>query len=212
MLRTVFFLAILSSMNPSAPRVVFIGDSITESWAPHFKDLFPKKDYVGRGVSGQTTAQILTRFQRDVVALRPNAVVILAGTNDIAENGGPVSLDMIEDNIASMTDIARAHHIRIILSSVLPVLDYPWRKGLQPAPKIRALNEWIKSFASAKGAVYLDYYSAMVDSVGGMRGELTLDGVHPNLAGYRVMAPLAEKAIAAALRSTSSRLRSPHTH
>lgn len=206
MLRIFLFLAMIASMNPSAPpRAVFIGDSITESWTPLFGDLFPGKSYVGRGVSGQTTAQILTRFQRDVVALRPRVVVILAGTNDIAENGGPVTLEMIEDNIASMTDIARAHHVRVVLSSVLPVLDYPWRKGLQPAPKIRALNAWLKSYASHNGAVYLDYYSAVVDSAGGFRADLTRDGVHPNLAGYQVMAPLAEKAIAAALRSTSSR-------
>jgi endoglucanase len=184
---------------PDATRVVLIGDSITELWEPYFADFFPGKAYVGRGVSGQTTSQILARFQQDVVDVRPKAVVILAGTNDIAENGGPVTLKMIEDNIASMSDIARAHHIAVVLSSVLPVLDYRWRKGLQPAPKIRALNEWIKSYASATGGVYLDYFSAMVDSAGGLRAELTTDGVHPNLLGYRVMTPLAEKAIQTAL-------------
>jgi acyl-CoA thioesterase I len=206
MLRTLVLLAMMATMNPLASgRVVFLGDSITESWTPLFADLFPGKNYIGRGVSGQTTAQILTRFQHDVVALRPDAVVILAGTNDIAENGGPVTLEMIEDNIASMNDIARAHHISVVLSSVLPVLDYPWRKGLQPAPKILALNAWIKSYASAHGAVYLDYHSAMVDSAGGLRADLTRDGVHPNLAGYRVMAPMAEKAIETALRRRSKR-------
>lgn len=206
MLRIFLVLAMVASMNvASTPRVVFIGDSITQSWTPLFADLFPGKSYTGRGVSGETTAQILTRFQRDVVALRPDAVVILAGTNDIAENGGPVTLEMIEDNIASMADIARAHRIRVVLSSVLPVLDYSWRKGLQPVPKIRALNAWIKSYALSTNAVYLDYYSAMVDSAGGLRADFAKDGVHPNLAGYRVMAPLAEKAIHTALRRRSAR-------
>lgn len=181
-------------------RVVFIGDSITESWQTHFAEFFPGKPYVGRGISGQTTGQVLARFQQDVIAFKPAVVVILAGTNDIAQNGGPVTLEMIEDNLASMADIARAHQIRVVLSSVLPVLDYPWRKGLHPAPKIAELNRWMKSYVAKSGAVYLDYYSAMVDSAGGLRAELTGDGVHPNLAGYRVMAPLAENAIVAALR------------
>lgn len=201
MLRIVALVTMLASMTTAAPpRVVFIGDSITEVWAPSFGEFFPGKNYIGRGVSGQTTAQILTRFQRDAVALHPDVVVILAGTNDIAENGGPVTLEMIQDNIASMADIARAHHIGVVLSSVLPVLDYRWHKGLQPVPKIRALNGWMKSYAAKTGAVYLDYYSAMVDSAGGLRAELTKDGVHPNEAGYRVMTPLAQKAIDTALR------------
>lgn len=201
MLRMFVLVTMLVSMTSAAPpRVVFIGDSITEVWTPSFGELFPGKDYIGRGVSGQTTAQILTRFQRDAVALHPDVVVILAGTNDIAENGGPVTLDMIEDNIASMADIARAHHIGVVLSSVLPVLDYHWHKGLQPVPKIRAINGWMKSYAAKTGAVYLDYYSAMADSAGGLRADLTKDGVHPNEAGYRVMTPLAQKAIDKALR------------
>ena len=197
----IFALLMVLAMNPAtSPRVVFIGDSITEVWTPLFPELFPGKDYIGKGISGQTTAQILARFQRDAVALHPDVVVILAGTNDIAENGGPVTLGMIEDNIASMTDIAHAHHIKVVLSSVLPVLDYHWHKGLEPVPKIRALNQWIKSYAAANGAVYLDYYSATVDSAGGFRAELTKDGVHPNIAGYRVMTPLAQMAIDTALR------------
>jgi len=194
-----------AATQADATRVVFIGDSITELWEPYFGDFFPGKSYVGRGISGETTTQILARFQRDVVDVRPKAVVILAGTNDIAENGGPVTLEMIERNIASMADIARAHHIAVVLSSVLPVLEYHWRKGLNPAPKVRALNEWIKSYASATGAVYLDYYSAMADSAGGMRAGLSGDGVHPNLEGYRLMAPLAEKAIHTALRQGLTR-------
>jgi endoglucanase len=191
--------------QPDETRVVFIGDSITESWEPYFETFFPGKTYVGRGISGETTAQILARFQRDAVELRPKVVVILGGTNDIAQNGGPVTLEMIEQNLESMADIAREHHIRVVLSSVLPALDYHWRKGLAPAPKIAALNAWMKDYAAKTGAVYLDYYSAMVDSTGGMRAELTLDGVHPNLAGYRVMAPLAEKAIRTSLRNRSTK-------
>lgn len=183
-----------------APTVVFIGDSITESWQSHFVESFPGKPYIGRGISGQTTTQILARFQPDVVALKPRVVVILAGTNDIAENGGPVTLEMIENNIASMSDIAREHHIGVVLSSVLPAADYRWRQGLHPAPKIIALNQWLRRYAAAIGAVYLDYHSAMADSAGGLRADLTADGVHPNLAGYAVMAPLAEKAIRTALK------------
>ena len=182
------------------PTVVFIGDSITELWQPHFPESFPGKSYLGRGISGQTTAQILARFQSDVVLLRPKVVVILAGTNDIAENGGPVTLEMIENNIASMTDIAREHHIRVVLSSVLPAADYRWRPGLHPAQKIIALNGWIREYAKRNGAVYLDYHSAMADSTGGLRSDLTVDGVHPNLAGFAVMTPLAERAIQSALK------------
>lgn len=190
----------LAAPKPDETRVVYLGDSITESWAQYFPMLFPGKPYIGRGISGQTTPQILVRFRQDVVALKPKVVVILAGTNDIAGNTGPSSLEMIEDNLASMSEIARANRIRVVLSSVLPVYDYPWKRGLEPAPKIAALNAWIKQYAQQTGAVYLDYYSAMVDARGGLRADLTADGVHPNLAGYRVMAPLAERAIAAALR------------
>ena len=181
-------------------RVVYIGDSITESWAPFFPALFPGKPYVARGISSQTTPQILVRFRQDVVQLKPKVVVILAGTNDIAGNTGPPSLAMIQDNLASMAEIARANGIRVVLSSVLPAYDYPWKRGLDPAPKIAALNSWIRSYAEETGTVYLDYHSAMVDARGGLRAELTADGVHPNAAGYAVMAPLAEAAIATALR------------
>ncbi len=181
-------------------RVVYIGDSITESWAPYFPALFPSKPYIGRGISGQTTPQILLRFRQDVVSLRPNVVVILAGTNDIAGNTGPSSVAMIADNLRSMAEIARANGIRVVLSSVLPVHDYPWKRGLNPAPTISALNSWIRSYAEETGAVYLDYHSAMVDSRGGLRAPLTPDGVHPNAAGYQLMASLAEEAVARALR------------
>ena len=182
-------------------RVVFMGNSITDSWARLFPTMFPGKPYVGRGISGQTTPQMLVRFRQDVVALKPAVVVILAGTNDIAGNTGPSTLEMIEDNLQSMTEIAKANGIRVVLSSVLPVFEYPWRKGLEPAPKIVALNAWLKDYASRAGAVYLDYHSAMADARQGLPPALSSDGVHPNEAGYRIMAPLAEQAIAAALRS-----------
>jgi lysophospholipase L1-like esterase len=190
-------------LGPPAPgeqRVVFYGNSITEGWAPHFPVMFPGMPYVGRGISGQTTPQLLVRFRQDVVALKPAAVVILAGTNDIAGNTGPSTLEMIEDNLASMTEIARANGIRVVLSSVLPVFDYPWKPGLEPAPKIIALNAWMMRYAASVGAVYLDYHSAMKDARDGLPPELAADGVHPTEAGYRVMAPLAARAIAEALR------------
>lgn len=189
----------LSGM-PNDRRVVFMGNSITEGWAPLFAELFPGKPYIGRGISGQTTPQMLLRFRQDVIALEPKVVVILAGTNDIAGNTGPSTLEMIEDNLASMAELARANGIRVVLSSVLPVYDYPWKPGLKPAPKIIALNSWMKAYAARNGDVYLDYHSAMADERQGLRPEYSEDGVHPNAAGYRVMAPLAEQAIAEALR------------
>jgi lysophospholipase L1-like esterase len=191
------------SLQPPATdeqRVVFMGNSITDSWAKFFPDMFPGKPYIGRGISGQTTPQMLVRFRQDVIALKPAVVVILAGTNDIAGNTGPSTLEMIEDNLMSMTELARANGIRVVLSSVLPVYAYPWRTGLEPAQKIVALNAWMKAYAARVGAVYLDYHTATADERQGLRAELTTDGVHPTEAGYRVMAPLAEKAIAEALR------------
>ncbi|HET7188876.1 MAG TPA: SGNH/GDSL hydrolase family protein [Gemmatimonadaceae bacterium] len=181
-------------------RVVFYGNSITEGWAPRFATQFPGKPYIGRGISGQTTPQMLVRFRQDVVALKPKVVVILAGTNDIAGNTGPSTIEMIEDNLASMTEIARANGIRVVLSSVLPVYDYPWKPGLQPAPKIVALNAWMKRYAESVGETYLDYHSAMKDARDGLPPALATDGVHPTEAGYRMMGPLAEAAIARALR------------
>jgi len=199
-------LARYASANAALPapaaneqRVVFMGNSITDAWAKFFPAMFPGKPYIGRGISGQTTPQMLVRFRQDVVALHPAVVVILGGTNDIAGNTGPSTLEMIEDNLMSMTEIAQANGIHVVLSSVLPVFDYSWRPGLTPAPRIMALNAWMKAYAAKAGAVYLDYESAMADSRHGQRAELTIDGVHPNEAGYRVMAPLADAAIAAAL-------------
>ena len=191
-------------------RVVFFGNSITEAWAPYFATMFPARPYIGRGISGQTTPQMLVRFRQDVVDLKPKVVVILAGTNDIAGNTGPSTLEMIEDNLKSMTELAQASSIRVVLSSVLPAFDFHWRPGLEPAPKIVALNLWIRQYARSVGAVYLDYHSAMADARQGLRADLSEDGVHPNEAGYRVMAPLAEAAIAEALSDGSALLRRPH--
>jgi lysophospholipase L1-like esterase len=181
-------------------RVVFMGNSITDGWAKYFPTMFPNKPYIGRGIGGQTTPQMLVRFRQDVIALKPAVVVILAGTNDIAGNTGPSTLEMIEDNLASMSELAQANGIRVVLSSVLPVYDYPWKPGLEPAPKIVALNAWMEQYAAAHNAVYLDYHSAMADERQGMKADLATDGVHPNEAGYRIMAPLAERAIAEALK------------
>jgi lysophospholipase L1-like esterase len=182
-------------------RVVFIGDSITDGWGRRTNSFFPGKPYVNRGISGQTTPQMLVRFRADVVALSPATVVILAGINDIAENTGPTTMEAIEDNLASMCDIASANRIRVVLASVTPALDFPWAPGKMPAPKVRTLNAWIKEYAAAHGYVYLDYYSALADEAGGMKAGLASDGVHPTEAGYAIMAPLAEKAIAEAMRA-----------
>jgi lysophospholipase L1-like esterase len=193
--------AALGAPAANENRVVFMGNSITEEWAKTFATQFAGKPYIGRGISGQTTPQMLIRFRQDVVALKPRVVVILGGTNDIAGNTGPSTLEMIEDNIASMSEIAKANNIRVVLASVLPVSDYPWRKGLEPAGKIVALNAWIKSYAARAGVVYVDFHSAMKDERAGMRSELARDGVHPNAAGYAIMGPLVEAAIADALRN-----------
>lgn len=190
----------LGPPRPGEQRVVFYGNSITEGWAPYFDTMFPGKPYVGRGISGQTTPQMLVRFRQDVIALEPAVVVILAGTNDLAGNTGPATLAMIEDNLTSMVELAHAAGIRVVLSSVLPVYDYPWRPGLEPAPRIAALNAWMQEYAATHDVTYLDYYTAMADDRGGLGREYSEDGVHPNEAGYRVMAPLAARAIAEALR------------
>ena len=181
-------------------RVVFMGNSITEAWAPYFPAHFPGKPYVGRGISGQTTPQMLVRFRQDVIALQPRVVVILAGTNDIAGNTGPTTLEVIAANIASMTELAQAHGIRVVLGSVLPAYDYPWKRGLEPGPKIVALNAMLQRYAAKAGAVWVDFHTPMADARQGLRAELSPDGVHPNEAGYRIMGPLVERAIAVALQ------------
>ena len=190
-------------------RVVFMGDSITDMWAyPQFGGFFPNKPYIDRGISGQTTPQMLIRFRPDVIALQPKVVVILAGTNDIAGNTGPMTLEDIEGNLASMSELARSHGIKVILASVLPVFDGGHNgqgkeivmTDRRPPEKILALNVWIKKYCAENKFVYLDYFSAMVDDKGFLKRELSEDGLHPNKAGYDLMAPLAEAAIASATK------------
>ncbi len=192
--------ALLAPPAPGAMRVVFMGDSITDGWSRKSSKFFEGKPYVNRGISGQTTPQMLIRFRPDVIALKPQAVVILAGTNDIAGNTGPMTLEAIEDNLASMAELAKVNNIQVVLSSVMPVCDYIRPQTVQrPPERIIALNAWIKDYAARNNYVYLDYYSAMLDGQKMFRQELTDDGLHPNAAGYSIMEPLAEKAIAAAL-------------
>ena len=176
-------------------RVVFYGDSITDAWGRSRGSFFPGKPYVNRGISGQTTPQMLVRFRQDVIDLHPVAVVILAGTNDIAGNTGPETPEMIENNFKSMADLAKANGIRVIVSSILPVADYPWKPGLKPALKIQSLNNWLAGYCVTHGLTYLDYYTAMADENGGMKPGLSSDGVHPTAAGYAIMEPLAQAAI-----------------
>jgi lysophospholipase L1-like esterase len=181
-------------------RVVFMGDSITDAWIKRSPAFFEGKAHIDRGISGQTTPQMLIRFRPDVIALMPKVVVILAGTNDIAGNTGPMTLEMIEDNISSMAELAQAHGISVVLSSVMPVCDYirPQTER-RPPGKIIALNEWMKDYCVKHKLVYLDYYSETIDDQKMFKKEITYDGLHPNEAGYAVMEPLAEKAIAEAL-------------
>jgi lysophospholipase L1-like esterase len=190
----------LPAPAPDEERVVFMGNSIIESWTPYFASMFPGKPYINRGISGQTTPQMLVRFRQDVIALKPKVVVILGGTNDIAGNTGPATLEMIEDNLTSMVELAKANGIHVVLASVLPAYAYSWRPEVQPAQTIVALNQWMRHYAGNNGMVYLDYHSPMVDERLGLRTDLTRDGVHPNEAGYRVMTPLTMSAIQEALR------------
>jgi lysophospholipase L1-like esterase len=185
----------LPQVKQNEKRVVFMGNSITIGWLQTHPDFFKNKPYVNRGISGQTTPQMLVRFRADVVDLDAAAVVLLAGTNDIAGNTGPVTLEMILDNIKSMTEIAQANDIKVILCSVLPAFDYPWRPGLAPNVKIPKLNKMIKRYAEESGAYYLDYFTALEDGNNGMIKEYTTDGVHLTLEGYQVMEPLVENAL-----------------
>ena len=179
-------------------RVIFFGDSITQGW--DLDQSFPAASYVNRGISGQTTAQMLLRFRQDVVALKPQVVVILAGTNDIAENTGPATVEEIEDNLMSVADIAKINGIRVVLSSILPVGQYPWRTEIRPIEKIAALNSWLAEYSIAHKLNYIDYFSEMQDGKHWMKSELGPDGVHPNAAGYALMKTVAEPAISRALK------------
>jgi lysophospholipase L1-like esterase len=193
-----------AALKPPAPdenRVVFFGDSITDMWK--LEDSFPAKPYLNRGIGGQTTPQMLVRFRQDVIDLHPRVVVILAGTNDIAGNTGPMRLEDIESDYASMAEMARANHIAVVFSSVLPVHNYTPKSQeafAQRSPeKILALNRWLQNYCGANGLVYLDYFTAMVDDKGLLKRDLADDGLHPNPGGYRVMAPLADAAIGKAI-------------
>jgi lysophospholipase L1-like esterase len=192
-------------------RVVFFGDSITDGW--RLDQSFPGKPYVNRGIGGQTTSQMLVRFRQDVIELRPKVVVILAGTNDIAGNTGPITNEAIEGNLASLADLARMHDIRVVLSSVMPVHNYTPRAqeffASRPAERIVVLNRWMREYAAANGLVHLDYYSAMLDDRGMLRRDLAEDGLHPNAAGYAIMAGLADDAIQRALTQETRVRRSP---
>jgi lysophospholipase L1-like esterase len=188
-------------------RVVFMGDSITDAWPqPRFGEFFVGKPYVGRGISGQTTPQMLIRFRPDVIDLKPKVVVILAGTNDIAGNTGPMTDEEIQGNLASMGELGKLHGVRVVLASILPVSAYHTALNAvpqttsRPMARIRSVNEWMKKYAAAERHIYLDYFSAMVDSTGLLREELSGDDLHPNAKGYAIMGPLAEAAIAQALR------------
>lgn len=190
----------LGQPTPGESRVVFIGDSITDFWGRSAGTFFTGKPYINRGIAGQTTSQVLIRFRPDVVALMPKVVVVLAGTNDIAGNTGPMTLEDIFGNIKSIAELARANNIKVVLGSLLPVSDaVRVQTDRRPTAKIRALNEMIRKFAAESGAVYVDYFTATSDERGHLRTELTEDGLHPNSAGYRVMEPLAERAISVAL-------------
>ncbi|MBV8731115.1 MAG: acetylxylan esterase [Acidobacteriia bacterium] len=192
-----------AKLPPPAPgenRVVFLGDSITAGWARYFSTLFPGKPYIGRGISSETTQQMLIRFRPDVIDLHPKVVVILAGTNDIAGNTGRSTQKMIEDNIASMVDLAQVNGIRVVLVSVLPADEYWWQPGMEPAEKIVALNNWMNQYAAKRGIVYVDCHTPMSDAKHAMKKELSPDGVHPNAAGYAIMGPLVEAGVAQALQ------------
>ena len=177
-------------------RVVFMGDSITEEWSNLYADYFDTEGYINRGIGGQTTPQMLIRFKPDVIDLEPDIVVILAGTNDIAGNTGPSNVKMITDNIFSMAELARAHQIKVVLSSILPVFQYEWAKEIKDVPAtIDSVNDELKKYVNDHGLVYLDYFSSMVDERKGLNKDYTYDGVHPNQDGYILMSSLAQKVL-----------------
>lgn len=181
-------------------RIVFMGNSITEGWLNQDPAFFKNSSYINRGISGQTTPQMLLRFRADVINLQPEVVIILAGTNDIAGNTGPMTLEEIRDNIISMCELAKANNIKVILSSVLPAYDYNWKPGMEPNIKIPKLNKMLADYAQETGIIYLDYFTAMADDRNGLPLELAEDGVHPTKKGYDMMRVLAEEAIQKALK------------
>jgi len=197
--------SLLENPEDNEDRIVFMGNSITEFWKNIHPDFFVGKTYVNRGIGGQTTSQMLLRFRADVVNLHPKVVVFLGGTNDIAGNTGNVTLDMIEDNIFSMIELAKMNDIRVVLCSVLPVYDYPWSPGKEPAAKIIELNKALKFYAETHDVTFVDFHTPMKDERNGLRLELGEDGVHPNVAGYLIMEPLVEQAIAKELQKAKTK-------
>ena len=185
----------LGSPSKSEKRVVFMGNSITEGWPTLQPEFFESKSYINRGISGQTTPQMLIRFRQDVIDLKPKLVLILAGINDIAGNTGPSNVTMITNNIISMAQLAKSNKIKVIICSILPAKDFPWNPGMNPPPKILSANQILRSYALSNGIDYLDYYSSMVDKNNALIDEYGSDGVHPNKKGYKVMSLLAEKEI-----------------
>jgi len=191
--------ALLGLPKKGEERVVFLGSSIFENWKKMVPEFFAGRPYLDRGISGQISPQLLIRFRQDVIDLKPKAVIILAGSNDIAGSTGHVTNASIMNNIKSMAELAQLHHIKVILCEYLPVNDFPWRKGMEPAPKIMALNKLIRTYAVANNFTVLDYFSPLVGEHNGQQPGLTLDGVHPNKAGYKIMATVTEAAIQKAL-------------
>lgn len=189
----------LPAPTKGSKRVVYMGDSITDFWIMNDSAFFSQNNYVDRGISGQTTGQMLVRFREDVINLKPAAVVILAGINDIAENNGRSKMEDVFGNIVSMAELARVHNIKVVLSSVLPANYFPWRQMIKPAPEVVKLNTMLKTYAAKNNIVYLDYHTAMKDDKDGLPKTLSGDGVHPNLAGYKLMEPLVQAAIKKAL-------------
>ncbi|WP_081209730.1 SGNH/GDSL hydrolase family protein [Salegentibacter sediminis] len=183
------------------PLAVFMGNSITEGWVNTHPEFFSKNNFIGRGIGGQTTPQMLIRFTPDVIDLKPEVVVILAGTNDIAGNTGASSVKMITDNIKAMAQLARANGIKVVLSSILPVYDYPWQPGINPVEKIAAVNKWMENYALENEHTYLDYFPALANEKKGMKSEYAEDGVHPTKKGYAVMEPLVHEAVKKAQQS-----------
>jgi lysophospholipase L1-like esterase len=189
----------LSTPAPGEHRIVFMGNSITEFWSVINPAFFKNSTYVNRGISGQTTPQMLLRFRQDVIQLEPVVVVILAGINDIAENTGPITIETIAGNIISMAELAKANAIKVVLCSVLPASEFSWNPAIQPAEKVIKLNGILKSYAAKNALVYVDYFSAMVNESKGLKKALGDDGVHPNKAGYLLMEPILQRGIATAL-------------
>ena len=190
----------LGLLGENEKRIVFMGDSITEEWGNLYPEFFSGKNYINRGIGGQTTPQMLIRFKPDAIDLKPDAIVILAGTNDIAGNTGPSTVRMITDNIFSMAELAKAHEIKVVLASILPVYQYSWADDVIDPPSIvDSINRKIKEYVENQGLIYLDYYSSMVDDQKGLKLDYTGDGVHPNEAGYKVMSAIADDIILQAL-------------